>query len=522
MLGLWKIVAVAATVVAAHNMEGGQDQQQHDPQMWTSQAWGRRPESWSADSWSWTAPPWRNTWTTSTVASTPSATLPAAPESTTVVEVATTQVVYSTVDVTVTACGTSTDCPTSTASVSGAPTSSMGNSRPSSTSSACTIPTGKLTNEKQVGNSTWGTLCQPTFPQWLDNGEGKPYESAPWGNCTTKTCDATIKDHIPVTGVTRYYDLTISRGRISADGVLRDVMMINGQFPGPAIEANWGDMINVTVRNNITAPVEGTSLHWHGMLQRNTPWMDGVPAVTQCPIAPGASFTYVYQAELYGTSWYHAHYSSQYTAGVVGPMIIYGPSSQSYDIDLGPVMLTDWYHIPYFSIVQDVVGTDLRKLPPTSDSVLINGRNSFNCSAKSYDSSAEWLGSDLRSDIKWTCVEDAPLSKFKFQPGKTHRLRLVNHGADGIQKFSIDGHSMTVIAVDYVPITPYTTNVVTLGVAQRTDVLVTANNYTQSSYWMRAINGGGVPCGGSSNPQALAAIYYEGADTTSMPTTATS
>lgn len=47
----------------------------------------------------------------------------------------------------------------------------------------------------------------------------------------------------------------------------------------------------VEVTNNITGPEEGTSLHWHGMLQTGTPWYDGVPSVSQCPIAPGGSFT---------------------------------------------------------------------------------------------------------------------------------------------------------------------------------------------------------------------------------------
>lgn len=51
---------------------------------------------------------------------------------------------------------------------------------------------------------------------------------------------------------------------------------------------------SVTVHNRITGPEEGTTIHWHGQLQRGTPWMDGVPSVTQCPIAPGSTFTCVH------------------------------------------------------------------------------------------------------------------------------------------------------------------------------------------------------------------------------------
>lgn len=373
----------------------------------------------------------------------------------------------------------------------------------------------------QTGNSTWGTLDADYFPKWLPKPDGTPYLSAPWGNLTTENADATVLGDIPTTGVTRYYEFTISRGTLAPDGVMRDVILVNGQFPAPAIEANWGDIINVTVHNNIFAPLEGTSLHFHGMLQKKTPWYDGVPAVGQCPIAPGHSFTYVFQAELYGTSWFHAHYSAQYTAGVAGPMIIYGPSQQDYDIDIGPVMLSDNYHIPYFSIVADAVGTDMSLIPPTSDSNLIQGRNSFNCSNKSYDNGTYYLASHVNSTLDtYQCQEDAPLSQFRFQAGKTHRLRLINHGADGVQKFRIDGIvNMTVIAVDYVPVVPYQTDVVTLAVAQRTDILVTAPDNTTASYWMRAEDVGGVTCGGSNNPLALAAIYNENADTSIMPTT---
>ena len=49
--------------------------------------------------------------------------------------------------------------------------------------------------------------------------------------------------------------------------------------------------------------------------------MDGVNGVTQCPIAPGDNFTYVWNATQYGSSWYHSHYSVQYADGAVGPMV---------------------------------------------------------------------------------------------------------------------------------------------------------------------------------------------------------
>lgn len=57
------------------------------------------------------------------------------------------------------------------------------------------------------------------------------------------------------------------------------MILVNDQFPGPLIEANIGDTISVTVNNQMTN--WSTSIHWHGIAQTDTNWMDGVAAVTQ-------------------------------------------------------------------------------------------------------------------------------------------------------------------------------------------------------------------------------------------------
>ena len=59
---------------------------------------------------------------------------------------------------------------------------------------------------------------------------------------------------------------------------------------------------------------------------------------------------YEWTATQYGSSWYHSHFSLQYADGIAGPLIINGPSSANYDIDLGALMITDWYHQDAFSL----------------------------------------------------------------------------------------------------------------------------------------------------------------------------
>ncbi|KAH8802882.1 multicopper oxidase-domain-containing protein [Xylogone sp. PMI_703] len=358
-----------------------------------------------------------------------------------------------------------------------------------------------LPQHQTNGLSPWGTFQAPSFPKFLQNNPS--HSGFPWGQRTAHSSNPYTET--PSTGVIRYYNFTIERGVLAPDGYQKSVILINGQFPGPVIEANWGDTIEVEVHNKISGPEEGTSLHWHGLLQKSSPWMDGVPGVQQCPIAPGSSFTYKFQADLYGTSWYHSHYSAQYAGGLMGPMVIHGPSHVDYDIDVGPVFLSDWCHAEYFSIIEKVVGNGSDANPaPKTDNNLINGKMNFDCST-------------VAANDTTPCTDNAGISQFRFSTGKTHRLRLVNGGAEGIQRFSIDGHTMTVVANDMVPIKPYTAKVVTLAPGQRSDVLVIANaGSSNSAFWMRS-NISEI-CSLSNQGKALAAIYYDKADTTKAPT----
>lgn len=63
------------------------------------------------------------------------------------------------------------------------------------------------------------------------------------------------------------------------------------------------DLIVVDVTNKMAGAAP--SIHWHGLHQRKTPYMDGVPFITQCPIT--AAFRYAFEASEPGTQFYHSH-----------------------------------------------------------------------------------------------------------------------------------------------------------------------------------------------------------------------
>jgi FtsP/CotA-like multicopper oxidase with cupredoxin domain len=159
---------------------------------------------------------------------------------------------------------------------------------------------------------------------------------------------------------------------------------------------------------------------------------------------------------------------------------------------------TDYFHQEYYKIVQRITG---QSEVPYSDNNLINGKMNFECSRAN--------GS--------VCTPNAGVSKFKFTSGKKHRLRLINGGAEGLQKFTIDNHKMTVIANDFVPVKPYEAEVITLGVGQRCDIIVEGTGSPKDIAWMRSDIS--TNCSHASQPHALAAVYYEKANTSLTPKT---
>lgn len=108
-----------------------------------------------------------------------------------------------------------------------------------------------------------------------------------------------------------------------------------------------------------------------------------------------------------------------------------------------------------------------------------------------------------------------------FASGTSYLLRLVNVAADTHFKFTIDNHTLTVISTDFVPIQPYTTDVLNIAIGQRYEVIVTADadTATASDYWMRAI--AQLACSDNDNADnILGIVRYDNASTADPTTTA--
>ncbi|KAK7444341.1 hypothetical protein VKT23_015353 [Stygiomarasmius scandens] len=273
--------------------------------------------------------------------------------------------------------------------------------------------------------------------------------------------------------VTRTYDFILAVQTGSPDGYNRSYITINGQTPGPLIEANEGDTL---VSDNQT-----TSIHWHGMFQNGSQYMDGVPGVSQCPIQPGESFTYQFTVNQYGTYWYHSHSSVQYTDGLGGPLIIHSvddPLVRGTDFDYEMVLfVNDWYHDDGNTIVNDLLsvdGYDGTPAAPSPQSGLVNGQGRYDCSL-------------LDSDDTTSCTTPTSYPVFNLVPDAKTRFRLINAGSHAQFYFSVDEHTVTVVEADGTPVSGSgDLHRIPFHNGQRYSAIVdTTVGSEGDSYWMR-------------------------------------
>ena len=102
---------------------------------------------------------------------------------------------------------------------------------------------------------------------------------------------------------------------------------LNGEIPGPTIEANRGDPLLVRLTNNLP---QATMLHWHGI--RVPASMDGTGAV-QRAVEPGETFEYRFDVPDAGTYWYHSHHNEteQIERGLYGALIVRDAGEPRFD-----------------------------------------------------------------------------------------------------------------------------------------------------------------------------------------------
>lgn len=309
---------------------------------------------------------------------------------------------------------------------------------------------------------------------------------------------------------------------IVGDGALRTIVTVNRMMPGPRLQVCLGDTLQVDVVNRLMG--ESTTVHWHGMHQRETPFMDGVPMVSQCPIAPHTTFRYTFRADHEGTHWWHSHTGMQRSDGALGALIVRRPTVEmppavrqlyTFDEPAHTMIVQDWEHVSAvtgFNRFHHSLGSNKPK------NILINARGRYAepeplesapmpAAAASADDMEPTTEQRLLNDVdartkRQIIVESkfaepsaaratpplslTPLTIFRVAPGGAgYRFRHINAGFLNCPvEISIDGHNLTVIASDGWYFEPVEVATLVTYAGERFDFVVRADQPI-GNYWVR-------------------------------------
>ena len=217
-----------------------------------------------------------------------------------------------------------------------------------------------------------------------------------------------------------------------------DVWSYGASVPGPELRVRQGDRLRIMVENQLS---QETTIHWHGIRVPNA--MDGVPHLTQKPIAAGDKFIYEFAVPDAGTYWYHPHHHSaeQVGRGLSGALIVEESEPIPVDRDLVWV-LGDWRLARDASIVNDFGNRmEVMMAGRIGNTVTINGQVPETVSVRA---------------------------------GERLRLRLVNAAPARIFGLEFRGHRPLIVALDGQPIEPHAPEEgrVVLGPAMRADIVI--------------------------------------------------
>ncbi|TZF85053.1 multicopper oxidase domain-containing protein [Pedobacter sp. BS3] len=264
------------------------------------------------------------------------------------------------------------------------------------------------------------------------------------------------------------YDLYVTDSTVNYTGKKRKGIAVNGSIPAPTLVFTVGDTALIYVHNNADEP---TAVHWHGVFLSNR--MDGVPYLTQMPIAPHTTYVYKFPVVQDGTYWYHSHFSLQEQIGLYGALIFNKRTEP--DIPTIPVVLSDW---------SDMKPKEIdRSLHAATDWFAIRKK-----ATQSYSEAikAGRLGVKLTNEWKRMTamdVSDVYYERFLlnglprtdvagFKAGEKVRLRLVNGGASTYFWLTYSDGKITVIANDGNDVAPVDVDRLLIAPSETYDVVV--------------------------------------------------
>ncbi|GAB2282560.1 hypothetical protein Dimus_017100 [Dionaea muscipula] len=245
----------------------------------------------------------------------------------------------------------------------------------------------------------------------------------------------------------RFFTWTVTYGTIAPLGVPQEVILINGQFPGPRLDCVTNDNIVLNLINKLDEPF---LLTWNGIKQRKNSWQDGVLG-TNCPIPPNTNYTYNFQPkDQIGSYTYFPSTAMHRAAGGFGALNVYSRPliPIPYPTPAGDftLLIGDWHKNNHKALRQTL---DSGKALPFPDGILINGQTH---------------------------------TAFTADQGKTYIFRISNVGLSTSFNFRIQGHQMKVVEIEGSHVLQNEYDSIDVHVGQSLAVLVTLDQAPKDYY----------------------------------------
>lgn len=262
---------------------------------------------------------------------------------------------------------------------------------------------------------------------------------------------------------------------------------------GKPIHVVQNDRLDMSIANELLST--GLSIHFHGFEMPNAIQYDGVVGLTQCPISPGASFSYNFTVEESpGTYWYHTH------SGIINidshnvlkaPIIVHPDTEESKllvdrlhglefeernttVVDYRPLLAYDNERILFFSdgflrsenimMLYAIGGLN----PPVQE-------NDDGFVAATMEHQYGTINGKLREVIH-------------VVRGNTYKLRLLNGGVHFSYRIRIDGFKFNVTATDSGPVEKFEADEVIIHGGERFDIEIKIPSSSKygDRFWIRA------------------------------------
>lgn len=276
----------------------------------------------------------------------------------------------------------------------------------------------------------------------------------------------------------------------------------NGQYPGPELRVTEGERLRVIVENRL--PDAETTVHWHGLPVPNE--MDGVPGVTQAPIKPGGSMTYEYEAAPAGTYMYHSHRGLQLDRGLVGPLIV-EERTPHVDYDREHVVILD----DFLSEKPEPLNELAERQGGGGGCMMGNDRGGMMDGRGQGGGMMNGMGGIIPPYEGLLINGQMPgdPSVFEMKQGERVRFRLINLSSATTYDLALSGHRIHVSHTDGRPVEPVEVDSLRIGMGERYDIIVEANNPGAHALVAEAVE--------DDVPPARAVVRYPSAKRTRPP-----